>query len=264
MEFDDNILEQIDNLIDSNEFDDFINNIDPNEKIEYDQETANGVIELICALAEQSGIPSDEYKDLIEKVNEYTIVPEKEINYEIELNKNGMLLKDVPEDKINDNLVKIALKSNGNALQFVKTQTQEHVDIALKNDIQSFKHVDEKFKTIELCKKLLKIDGMLLQYSPMNDELIDIAINNNGLAIKDLDKAQQTNKRCIVAVTQNGAALEHIHNQTNYICCEAITNEIYTKPDNALESYPLGDINRLNFIRDGELRKNCEKFLESH
>ncbi len=65
------------------------------------------------------------------------------------------------------------LKYDGLLLKHIKSHTKENVDIALNQNTLAFQFVNNEFKTIEMCKKIIKLHPELKKYSLMYCDLFE-------------------------------------------------------------------------------------------
>jgi hypothetical protein len=136
----------------------------------------------------------------------------------------------IHDNKLSYDIIKEAVKSNGLALQFL--DTEKITDICYK-----YKYIDNIIKIDKIdkinslyCNEILGNEN----HYPCNEildnkvisEILEIAVKQNGLALKYIDYDKQTDKIIEEAVSQNGLALEYVHydKQTNKIIELAVTN----------------------------------------
>lgn len=89
---------------------------------------------------------------------------------------------------------------------------------AVKQKWQAIKYV--KVMTPNVCKQYVKIEGQTIYFTPQTDELCELAVTQNGMALKFINN--KTNKINLIAVRENGLALQHVSVQTEEICMVAI------------------------------------------
>ena len=159
----------------------------------------------------------------------------------------------IPDNKLSYDIIKEAVKSNGLALQFLDTENITHniyykffnnIDKLNKsNKINYQESIDNKVANKKFdnlyCNEILGPefhDQSVLQTvessesEPINnkvaDEIFEIAVKQNGLALKYVDYDRQTDNIIELAVSQNGLALEYVHydKQTDKIIELAVTN----------------------------------------
>ena len=84
---------------------------------------------------------------------------------------------------------------------------------ALKSNINAYqfiKNITEDILIYSLSKR-----GFLLKYSPVkNNKLYLIAVANDGLALEYVD--EQTEEICDIAIKQNPKAIKFVKNNINY------------------------------------------------
>ena len=85
---------------------------------------------------------------------------------EVQLKKNGMLLKSVPNKEKTEKICKIAVTQNPHALKYVpaKLQTEELCRIALKIDPSVFSLISKSALTEKICLYAVKKDGLLIEH----------------------------------------------------------------------------------------------------
>lgn len=134
----------------------------------------------------------------------------------------------ISDYKLSYDIINEAVQSNGLALQFL--DTEKITDICYKY-IDNIIKIDKIDKINSLyCNEILGNEN----YYPCNEildnkvisEILEIAVKQNGLALKYIDYDKQTDKIIEEAVSQNGLALEYVHydKQTNKIIELAVTN----------------------------------------
>jgi hypothetical protein len=134
----------------------------------------------------------------------------------------------IPDNKLSYDIIKEAVQSNGLALQFLDTENITHIYYKFFNNINKI----EKLNKIDdlYCNEILGNEI----HNPINesidkkisDEIFEIAVKQNGLALKYIDYDRQTDNIIELAVSQNGLALEYVHydKQTNKIIELAVIN----------------------------------------
>jgi competence CoiA-like predicted nuclease len=190
-------------------------------------------------------------------INAYNFIKDKsdDLNKKL-LNINGLLLKFI--DNQNDELCEIACRNNidaykyiknksydldkkllninGLILQFIDTQTDDLCEISCNNNIDAYKYIKTftkkiinfiNLKSIDLCKKLISSNGLLLEFiDNQNDELCEIACKNNINAYKFINnKSYELDK---ILLNIDGRILQFIDTQTDELCEIAIKNNYYT------------------------------------
>lgn len=158
----------------------------------------------------------------------------------------------IPDNKLSYDIIKEAVKSNGLALQFLDTENITNIYYKFFNNIDKLnksnkinyqesidnKVANKKFDNL-YCNEILGPefhDQSVLQTvessesEPINnkvaDEIFEIAVKQNGLALKYVDYDRQTDNIIELAVSQNGLALEYVHydKQTDKIIELAVIN----------------------------------------
>lgn len=106
-----------------------------------------------------------------------------------------------------------------------------------------------------ITKMLLVTNGMLLKYVPTpTDEMINIAVKNNGLAIQFVDVVKQTPELQQIAIEQNPRSLQFIINPTTHIELSAASASI---------EYDVNDPHPIKFIKNKSY-KVYETFLRNN
>lgn len=129
------------------------------------------------------------------------------------VNSNGENLQFVRIDLIDENMINIALKSNGNAIKYVKNPTrQNYIDA-----INSNPHCISELKDLsnELYMLAIKKDPMMLQYideSNQTDEICSYAVSNcdNPFILGYVRK--QTPEICKLAIEKNQESIIFVRN----------------------------------------------------
>ena len=146
----------------------------------------------------------------------------------------------IHDNKLSYDIIKEAVKSNGLALQFLDTENITHnIYYNFFNNIDKFnksnkinnlesidnKVTDKKFDNL-YCNEILGPESHEHIDNKVTDEIFEIAVKQNGLALKYIDYDKQTDKIIEEAVSQNGLALEYVHydKQTDKIIELAVTN----------------------------------------
>ncbi len=107
-----------------------------------------------------------------------------------------------------EELCKLAVSYSGFSLEYIKNQTYDICKKAVQQTIQSFKFVDKKLQTKELCIISLirkKTDTYPFNIQYVREDLLTydlwkIAIQNHGLSIKYMNLDYQTYELCLLAV----------------------------------------------------------------
>jgi hypothetical protein len=124
----------------------------------------------------------------------------------------------ISDNKLSYDIIKEAVQSNGLALQFL--EIEKITDICYK-----YKYIDYIDKNDK--NNLLYCNEILEPFNnKFTNEIIELAVAQNGLALKYVNYNRQTDKIIELAVSQNGLALEYVHydKQTDKIIKLAITN----------------------------------------
>ncbi len=124
----------------------------------------------------------------------------------------------------------LSVKKNGNALRYVKNQTDKIRQIAITQNASAIEYVDKQ--TDELCNLAVSIDGYALKYiKKQTEKMCRIAVMQNGEAIQYVNTQQinyeQFDELCNLAVSRNGIALKYIKNSTKQMKETAIKQNCY-------------------------------------
>ena len=124
-----------------------------------------------------------------------------------------------------ENLLSIAVRKDGLALRFIKTQTPELCLEAIKQNPKAILYADK-----EMCeqinshcyKQLLEAakSGKASREKEKKARKRKISKETNLINLCDIEK--QTDSLCLKAVKQDGLQLQYVHRQTRKICREAI------------------------------------------
>lgn len=98
-------------------------------------------------------------------------------------------LKNVPNSRQDENLVKYVCSYDGMALEYVpvKLITYELCKIAVSQNGLALEYVLRRFITYELCELAVSQNGLALKYVPnkfLLEHICDIAVSNNGRALE--------------------------------------------------------------------------------
>ena len=150
-------------------------------------------------------------------------------NNDIELCKtlitvNGLSLKYI--EKQTFELCHLAVKQNGNSLEFVKPElmTKELCHLAVQQNGDALEFVKPELITKEMCKLAFQQNGLSLRFVKNHElttkELCHLAVQQNGDALEFVKPELMTKEMCKLAVQQNGLSLR-------FVIPELITDEIY-------------------------------------
>lgn len=120
--------------------------------------------------------------------------------------------------KRTNNVYMNAVQKDGDNLRYVPSelQTYEMCLIAVRNNGLSIQYVDKV--TDEMQYEAVKNNGMALRYiKNRTPELCWLAVKNTGCAIKHVPKEIQTEKLCIMALSENISQFDYIHNKTDIL-----------------------------------------------
>lgn len=157
---------------------------------------------------------------------------------------NGLALKDVPYDIIDEDIIYAALADNRLAFQYIPTD-KINIDILCTsidpslydndiNDLDDFmKYVSIDTLTNETYKSMLSINGIILKYIPiskLNNDLILASIDQySRCSLKYVPNDMFTDELCLNIVKCNGKALKYIpiDKRTEKVIFQAVSNNGY-------------------------------------
>jgi hypothetical protein len=131
-------------------------------------------------------------------------------------------------------------------LKDIENQTRELCIQAIEHDYRSIQHIRDLSKYPEVLDHAIKINGLALQYIDTVQQTYQrrvMAVTQNGLALQHM--VMQTYELCILAIKQNPHALKHVIRQTADMCLLAVkslgltlqhVNPGYLTPDLCLEA----------------------------
>lgn len=119
-------------------------------------------------------------------------------------------------------ICKRVVQQDGNALRYVKEQTEEICKLAVQQNGWALRYVKEQ--TEELCRLAVQQNGKALRYvNEHTEELCRLAVQRNGQALRYVK--EQTEELCKLAVQQDGVALAHVREQTVEVCKLAVQRD---------------------------------------
>lgn len=136
-----------------------------------------------------------------------------------------------------DNFCIDAINQSFNAFKFIKNQTNDICEKAIKTgNVFALKYI--KLQTNELCFLAIKHNPFALQFvKNQTDEMCMEAIKQNDFVLEENEKLRrvlvlkyvenQTDKICMEAIKQHPFALQYVKNQTYEICVEAIKRNAF-------------------------------------
>jgi hypothetical protein len=171
------------------------------------------------------------------------------VNFSINMKKNGLIKKLTKKECVscedlsfltkeeligvflfdNDSLCENALKYNGLLLQFIEKQSENTQRIAIENNPFAFafaKNPSYEIKKLAVAKlqfNILLIDKpeeVLVKIVQYNEIICEHLLKIDGFYLKHIN--YQSMKDRMLAVEQNGLALEFVINKTMEICLAAI------------------------------------------
>lgn len=123
-------------------------------------------------------------------------------------------------------LFKIAVQSNGNALQHIdkKERTKELIELSVKQDGSVLSILDETEQTMEICTLALQQNGSALRFVINQPNGLSKFIPNEDGGYKIEQLKSQPYSLCKVAVSQDGRALQFVEkeNITVDLCKKAV------------------------------------------
>jgi hypothetical protein len=130
-----------------------------------------------------------------------------------------------PQIENYEEICKLAVQQNGNALAYVKNQTDEICKLAVKQDAYAFRYVKEQ--TDEICKLAVQQKPYALEYvKNQTKEICKLAVQQNGSALYYVKN--QTEEICKLAVKLNCYTLEYVRVQTEELCQLAVQQNYIT------------------------------------
>lgn len=133
--------------------------------------------------------------------------------------KNDIKYLDTIDDQTNE-LCYFALDQDYTALQYIKNQTFDMCKYALTKNGKAFDHI--RNKTDDIYKYVFRNKILSLKDVEQTEHICEIALDIDGLNLRDVDINVKTDNLCKIAVKQNGLAIEFVDNQNSAICISAI------------------------------------------
>lgn len=119
---------------------------------------------------------------------------------------------------------KAAINIDYSYIQYVKNQTQEICEYAVRKSILALKYIE--VQDIEICKLALDLSPSSFKYIKIKTKIIcAYAIDKYVWLIENIKN--QTDSLCLLAVTRNGNLLRYVKNQTPEICLAALKNIVF-------------------------------------
>lgn len=171
----------------------------------------------------KSGTPSFEYLQWREVVAnrpaELKKVPPHIIDYNLCLlavRRSGFAIAHVPPTLLDDRLMVIAVKRDGMALDFIphKHRTERLCFYACETDGRALKFIPREFLPA-IAPDVLRRSGQFLRAikKDATKEMIDIALEEDPLALQHVNLANQTSEMVFNAVRRNGEALQFVNHE---------------------------------------------------
>jgi hypothetical protein len=158
-------------------------------------------------------------EQLIEKLKKFTYM-----NYPFD--KNGLNLKYIREDLLDDDLCFNAVHNDGRALQYVPGFMQTKKMCVRSRQL---KYIYNKTMIDEnMCLQAVQFDGLELEFVPrqhLTNLIKSEAVKQNGMALKFITASEQTDSLCLDAVLQNSKALQYAHNPSQKVIACATSRD---------------------------------------
>lgn len=163
-------------------------------------------------------------------------------DYYVSVIKDGMTLKDVPTDIMDEDIIVCAVEQNVMAFQYIPKDKMNFGILlhCLGLDLLYGDQLDEFIKllsldsiTYEMYKQILAVNKLILKYIPIStltNELILASIDPyNRSSLKYVPNDMFTDELCLQLVKCNGKALKYVplNKRTNDIILKAVYNNGY-------------------------------------
>ena len=162
----------------------------------------------------------DDSYNHINELEVYYFTEENRYEKIIDLIKiDGYFINLLRKEEQTEDICKLAIQQDNQALEVVKNQTEEICKFAIKQNGLSLEYV--KNQNEEICKLAVQQNGHALQYvKNQTEKICKLAVQQNYQALKYVN--EQTEEICKLAVQQNYHALKYMKEQTEEICKLAI------------------------------------------
>lgn len=129
--------------------------------------------------------------------------------------RDGLALKDVPEDIRDAEIIDTALKSNGYALRFLKPEelSRARYDMAIESNSASLSFIPRHDITQELCYEAVRNRSMAIEYVPeqlQTYELCLMAVKDAGRNITHVSDYLIDDALCLVACVTDPWAVQYL------------------------------------------------------
>jgi hypothetical protein len=119
-------------------------------------------------------------------------------------------------------LLKKMIRHECNYLQMIKRQSIGLCLYAIVWNYKAFQLIKSYQLTDNIIKNALKINPRCLKYiKTLSYQDYLNAVSINGLCLEHVPEEYQTHELCMIAIKNNSASLQFIHNQTENMCLEA-------------------------------------------
>jgi hypothetical protein len=153
-------------------------------------------------------------------------------------NYNYYIIKFITDENLNKekvhNMIKNVLKVYAFAILYIKNPTEEMYDLAIERNYQVIEFINNE----NIINKYIQKDGLLLRFIRF------IKLNKHTYKYKFLREIKsiprQTERMCLLAVKQNGLALQYVNKQTEEICITALLQNYH-----ALKYVPYDVLNKI-------------------
>ena len=111
----------------------------------------------------------------------------------------------------------------GEPFKWVKNQTEEICEFAVRQHGWVLKYVKDELQTEKLCKLAVRQCGSALRYvNNQTEDICAVAVKRDGDALQYVNEEFQTENVCNIAVRDSENALQFVKNQTEDICTLAV------------------------------------------
>ena len=117
------------------------------------------------------------------------------------------------DNKKYEEICKLAVQQNSNALQCIKKQTDGICKLAVQKNGYALQYVSPELITDEICKLAVQENSRVLQYvlpELMTDEICKLAVQQNGSSLEYVKQELIDEEMCKLAVKQDWNALYYV------------------------------------------------------
>jgi hypothetical protein len=161
---------------------------------------------------------------------------------------NGLCLSNVPIKYRTDDLIKICLKNNGLAIQYLDEQIDKYYKIAIKKNVTAVFYINKIqnkhyffaldcglslsdihifMRNLDICIYAININGNNLEFVPEelhSCELYKLAVSNSGSALKYVKT--QNKKICDMALRKDPSAIQYANEKyLTYDICKYVASK---------------------------------------